>query len=172
MARVHLDLRIDTTHRSDDRMTRYRPILHSLGLRDSDPKRQHFRALRRVLQRLLDGKGDSSCGKMDYGSMHPTRGSISAAEWQAKLPHAYIWVDAMSIPQPALEADEPGMQQDMTELEAALESVPTYVALSWVLLILAPIVEHDDLQDVVCTAGSWRSRARRCVHWWRRWCRR
>ena len=137
--------------------------LRRLGLRDSDPKRQHFSALKRALRRLQDGSHDSAHGSMGYASVHQTCGRVSSAEWQAKLPHAYVWVDAMSMPQPALEADESRVLGCTAELEAALDSLPAYVALSWVLLVLAPVVEHDDLSDVICSVGSWRSRSWRCA---------
>ena len=137
--------------------------LRRLGLRDSDPKRLHFCALKRALQRLLDCPRSIAHSSPNYGSIHPTSARVSAAEWRAKLPHAYVWVDAMSIPQPALEADEICVLGHTAELEAALDSVPVYMALSWVLLVLAPVVEHDDLPGVVCTLGSWRSRSQRCA---------
>ena len=98
-----------------------------------------------------------------FASLHcPTpAAALSAAECQALFKDTYVWVDIMSTPQPAGEADPQCAQQLCSDLEAALNSVLHFIAFSRMVLILAPPIEHNASNNLTCNLGTWRSSG-----WW------
>ena len=54
------------------------------------------------------------------------------------------------------------MQQLVSDLKAAVDSIPSYVERAEKLWVLVPPVAHVDVEDAVCDFNSWRSRG---------WCR-
>jgi len=98
------------------------------------------------------------------------------------LPTAQLWVDYLSIPQPGMEPEKPNMLRSKRtsdhrysakydtnsdqakladQLTQAVNSIPAYVEMSSLLLVLVPAGMHFDRKEP-CGFPSWRSRG---------WCR-
>ena len=64
-----------------------------------DPAGEQMRALQTVLRKLMAGKTPvSSNGMLEAVLNYPM--ITTGAEWAARLPHMYLWLDYFSIPQP------------------------------------------------------------------------
>ena len=122
--------------------------------------------------------------------MFKERGVVSGAEWAKIVPEMYVWVDFMSMAQPGAgkmpwdkkaataEAGDAGEgkgeqksedhRQSEENKEAVeclndgVESLPGYVELSDLILVLVPTMGHQNRAGEVCDFPSWRGRG---------WCR-
>merc|ERR1719331_2222049 len=81
---------------------------------------------------------------------------VTSAEWMTALPHSYVWIDFMSIPQTV--AYDPECSGN---LQLAVDSIPAYVERSSLLLVLVPVCMHVDRHQM-CNFSTWRQRG---------WCR-
>lgn len=129
-----------------------------LGWEEPDAAHEHLHALQHLLRRLLSGDtGDVEAdwlSQLFLGIRGATR--VSSASFKVSLPHMFVWMDYVSMPQ-NLE-DAIGQKEDGMN---AIRSIPAYVERSSIMLVLAPPATHKDL-GVACGYKSWRSRG---------WCR-
>ena len=79
---------------------------------------------------------------------------VTAEEWKKKLSRIWIWFDYLCIPQTSHYEDITHSEKESREkaeckiaLKKAVASLPGYVELSDLMLILAPTCEHKDRKD-------------------------
>merc|ERR1719482_2310711 len=94
------------------------------------------------------------------------------------LPHSYVWMDFISIPQTCDFDQDKDISQDsvsyfrkassdtsegavLRKLQLAVDSIPAYVERSSLLLVLVPVCMHVDRHQM-CNFSTWRQRG---------WCR-
>jgi len=93
-----------------------------LGFGHPDPAGEQFAALKRILQRLMDGsipKVESHWVEQ-VGMKHTE--TVTAAAWKAALPHMFVWFDYWSVPQPGAPQldEEEDEEEDQEEGELAM----------------------------------------------------
>ena len=87
--------------------------------------------------------------------------SLSTAESRRLTLRAFIWIDYISVPQPDVEEDVEQRAVTAEQMKEAILSIPAYIKLSTVFMLVCPPVEHRDTHTL-CNVGSWLSRS---------WCR-
>eukprot|EP00398_MALV-I-01_sp_L67-1_P000714 gene714-649_t len=130
------------------------------GYTHPDPMNLQFQTLKGALQSLLDGLEvypfDSNIG---------VPGMPKKRKCSKQLKNSLIWFDFMSVPQPSTlhrsKENDAVIDHHLHCMHKAIQSIPAYVHRSSLMLILAPVVPHADL-DVDCQLSTWRSRG---------WCR-
>jgi ankyrin repeat protein len=151
---------------------------------EPDPDGVQLRALQDTLTRLMDGKTDvENDWKMQLVSKE--KGLVSGAEWAEMVPEMYVWIDYLSMAQPSAgcmpwedgkvssalggteeeqktEDHRHGSGDAVQCLNDGVESLPGYVELSDLILVLVPPTEHKDRAGEACDFASWRGRG---------WCR-
>ncbi len=152
-----------------------------LSLQHPDPESNQLKCLQRVLSRLADGELDVENDWKQQIILHD-RGLKSKKWWKAKMKTMHVWVDYMCMPQLTSvkkevithtdthqSSEQPsrtcqdhskGDSDDSKLLTLAVQSLPAYVEMCCMMLVLVPTDEH---------------RAGEVVDWcsWRRrgWCR-
>lgn len=140
----------------------------------ADPSGEQLRALQRLLRRLLNGEISSVESHWQQKVVFHQNTVVTAKEWMAALPHMYIWLDFMSIPQlgargtvtdTADMAEASGLtesqQKTAQDLRNAVDSIPAYVERATLLLVLVPVAFHINRREP-CNLCTWRRRG---------WCR-
>ncbi len=146
-----------------------------LSMQHPDPKSNQLKCLQRVLSRLTDGKLDV---ENDWGQqllLHD-RGLKSRKWWKAKMKTMYVWVDYMCMPQLTCVKKEEvvshshqsseqasrtcqdhskGDSDDSKLLALAVQSLPAYVEMCCMMLVLVPTDEHRDRTEEVVDWCSW-----------------
>jgi len=133
-----------------------------LGWTTADPEGAHLRALQKLLRRLISGFGGDIEADYVTQMVYGDSDRVTVAELAAALPHSYLWLDYISMPQNI--DGQVGQNRDGMD---AINSIPAYVEHSTLILVLAPPCFHKDERDpsgqaAVCNTKSWRSRG---------WCR-
>jgi len=64
-----------------------------------DPASEQLHALQLVIKKLMAGKTDVTSNAM-LEAVYQFGMKTEGAEWAARLPHMYLWIDYLSIPQP------------------------------------------------------------------------
>jgi len=119
-----------------------------------DPSGTQLRCLQHSLRRLASKEVPKV--EDDVSTLAQNEGklcTVLAEEWAEVLPHCFFWMDYWSIAQ---RSDQLALQQ------AGIRSIPGYFSRVSLMLVLAPLIVHHDLPDVVCNYSSWRKRG---------WCR-
>jgi len=157
-----------------------------LGYQAVDPDNDHFQALHRMLSRLIAGQVGrvddhwSQCLSLDSNSSssRPRFGDamritwspekvFRAEAWKSMLPQMCIWMDYLSMPQ--LTPSSTDLQR--AQLMHAVQSVPAYVELCSLILVLTPVSRHHDT-GATCNYASWFERGWcRLEIWFARLCR-
>ena len=148
-----------------------------------DPHGHQHKCLQRVLERLLIGETSVENNYMQQLTLK-NRGFRPPKWWKHKLKNMYIWLDFMCMPQPSSVKDESDSESMISHSEAlstdsksniqdsrikhkcetakllsdAVQSLPAYVELSWMMLVLAPTIEHVDRPNEIVHWCSWRNR--------------
>eukprot|EP00966_Prymnesium_polylepis_P235929 5456435-Prymnesium_polylepis.1 len=135
-----------------------------LGWEEPDPRGEKLLVLQRVLQRLMEGKGGDIDANVWSQLSLGEKTKMDGAALAAALPHAFIWMDYLSMPQKVSEKGEVGQDKEGMD---AIRSIPAYVENSTIIMILAPLLTHNNAKNadgspVLCTYKMWRSRG---------WCR-
>jgi len=128
-----------------------------LGYHAVDPNNDHFRALHRLLSRLMNGLVPRVDAHWSQRLIVETNQVVKAEEWKSVLPHMYVWMDYFSMPQwtPSCKV------QQVKNASDAIHSIPAYVELCSLILVLAPVCRHSDT-GATCNFASWFERG---------WCR-
>lgn len=154
-----------------------------LGYLHPDRKSQQLKVLQLVLGRLESGTVDVE-SHWKYRLIHGKSDTLKGKQWQAALPESFYWVDFACVPQPCVggggeaseclsELGERRMSRECTDhrfldcesaslLRLAVDSIPSYIERSTMVIVLAPICQHEDDMSRVSSFASWRSRG---------WCR-
>ena len=126
-----------------------------------DPRLEQFKVLQGALKILAEGNTyvDSDMKLQILGGAI----TISGPEWAALLNAAdtYVWYDFMSCPQPTA-AEATGDVTTGPQLQAAIESIPSYVSRSKYQIVLCPPLPHANRPSTICDLSSWMGRG---------WCR-
>lgn len=130
-----------------------------LGYSEPDPRGEHLDTLKRVLSRLMDGTIRRVELFWLQKLLFRTNKELRTFNWREELPHMYVWMDYISMPQ-VLHTSTP-QKQHMVAAAKAVKSIPAYVERCALLLVLAPVCSHFDT-GAVCNYASWRERG---------WCR-
>mmetsp|Transcript_49973 Transcript_49973/g.142889 ORF Transcript_49973/g.142889 Transcript_49973/m.142889 type:complete len:680 (+) Transcript_49973:72-2111(+) len=143
-----------------------------LGFNDPDPDGIQLQAMQAALSNMIAGKFEAVeadwMSKLTYGD--ETR--VTRAELQASLPHMLLWVDYLAMPQPGAEPAPAGVERNVQDhrsltselavnLGKAVSSIPSYLELTDLVLVLAPPARHANTGKI-CSFKSWRNRG---------WCR-
>jgi hypothetical protein len=150
-----------------------------------DPESYQLKCLQRVLFRLALGELDVENAWKQQLVLHD-RGLKSKKFWKANMKTMYVWVDYMCIPQLTSvikeeevmthsdthqSSEQPsrtcqdhtkGNSDDSKLLMLAVKSLPAYVEMCCMMLVLVPTDEHRDRTEEVVDWCSWRRRG---------WCR-
>lgn len=150
------------------------------GFNHADPAGQQLQTLQSALRRLMAGDMEVNTdgeGKTVYLER------VTGEEWQSALSDgdAFIFYDYMSVPQPSAgpmpmsEFDEEnaghtpetadhrfGSSHVVECLNRAVQSIPSYIERSDVVLVLTPTIPHQDRDNYTLDFSTWRSRG---------WCR-
>ena len=70
-----------------------------LGWTHADPNGEQFYTLRRILQRLMQGKVSKVESHYLQQLVFKQNTVVDAGQWKAALPSMFVWFDFMSIPQ-------------------------------------------------------------------------
>ena len=115
-----------------------------LGWAHADPQGEQFTTLKRVLERLCKGEIPKVESYWMQELLTKKKTSVSAKEWKDALPHMFVWMDFLCIPQPcfhtggSLDATPSSEEasETFTNLTKAVESIPAYLERTSLLLIL------------------------------------
>jgi hypothetical protein len=155
-----------------------------LSMQHPDPESNQLKCLQRVLSRLVDGELDVENDWKQQLILHD-RGLKSKKFWKAKKKTMHVWVDYMCMPQlTSVKKEEvithsdthqlsekpsrtcqdhsKGDSDDSKLLTLAMQSLPAYVEMCCMMLVLVPTDEHRDRTEEVVDWCSWRRRG---------WCR-
>ena len=126
----------------------------------ADPCGEQFATLKRALSRLMRGDIAKVESYWVEQLTNKDKSRVLAEEWRTALPHMYVWMDFISIPQDVaymtLE-DEVGIQTKAK----AIESIPAYIERTTLIVVLAPVCAHQN-RNTACCLATWRRRG---------WCR-
>ena len=89
------------------------------ALNHPDPSNEQLEALQRVLRMLMAGKSEVKSNAF-MNMVYHVDWTMTGADWKAKLPSMYLWIDYVSIPQPGavIEAEAATMSDNLrTELD-------------------------------------------------------
>ena len=142
------------------------------GYAHPDPTRIKTKTLIRTLQRLEAGEIPLVDTYWQDQLLFKDKTKTKAKEWKGLLETGYLWVDWCCMPQPGAEpkpaeGTEPTQQEQekMKQLQndggMAIRSIPAYIELSDMVIIVAPPGTHEDREEDTCFR-SWRKRG---------WCR-
>eukprot|EP00947_MAST-08B_sp_MAST-8B-sp1_P001188 g1188.t1 len=138
------------------------------GFAHPDNSRIKTKTLIRTLQRLEAGEiplvETFWQDQLNYSGKTETK----ASEWKGLLAKAYLWVDWCCMPQPGAEpksaegtepteAEIAKMQKLREDGGKAIRSIPAYIEMSDMVIIVAPPGTHEDREEDTCYR-SWRSR--------------
>jgi len=128
-----------------------------LGAAHPDLNFQQLRVLQRAMDQIIGGQAllkstNASYAYLGHGEY------ISTNEWRSRSNFLFIWYDYFSCPQLVARNTD---QEDIQELQNAVDSIPHYVQASKYFVVLAPCVKHVDTGDLM-SKESWQSRG---------WCR-
>jgi hypothetical protein len=155
-----------------------------LSMQHPDPENYQLKCLQRVLSRLADGELDVENDWKQQLVLHD-RGLKSKQFWKAKMKTMHVWVDYLCMPQLTCvkkeevithsdthqSSEQPsrtcqdhskGDSDDSKLLALAVKSLPAYVEMCCMMLVLVPTDEHRDRKEEVVDWCSWRRRG---------WCR-
>mmetsp|Transcript_8939 Transcript_8939/g.22503 ORF Transcript_8939/g.22503 Transcript_8939/m.22503 type:complete len:751 (-) Transcript_8939:234-2486(-) len=160
-----------------------------LGNNHPDPSGEQCAALRSLLERLMNGSIRHVESHWKEQVILSNNMVVDAETWKDALPHMYIWLDFMSVPQPSAVrrcgqkvqdrsdsdhrlGEASGLQRDSSptaelvvrlthSLQKAVSSIHAYVRCSDLFLVLVPVSRHAD-RELTCNYSTWRSRG---------WCR-
>jgi hypothetical protein len=155
-----------------------------LSMQHPDPESNQLKCLQRVLSRLADGELDVENDLKQQIVLHD-RGLKSTKWWKAKMKTMHVWVDYMCIPQLTSvkkeefithsdthqSSEQPSRtcqdhskndSDDSKLLALAVKSLPAYVEMCCMMLVLVPTDEHRDRTEEIVDWCSWRRRG---------WCR-
>lgn len=129
-----------------------------------DHSNQQFTTLKAALKNLLDGRSAKPSGYIDGQAGIPKK-----TKFDHILKESLVWVDAFGVPQidskhNFKEEDDDGdnKMSAAEQMAAAISSLPTYVSKSDAFFVLAPVVEHGDIENLDCEFATWQNRG---------WCR-
>ena len=150
-----------------------------LSYQHPDPEGMQLRCLQRVLQRLASGEVDVE-NDFKQQIYLQERGRRPKGWWKKKMANMHIWLDFMCMPQLSSVQDEracevqlpssPGNKRSFVQdhshcagdeaeqLLKAVESLPAYIEMSRLMLVLVPTDKHRDRLDEVVDWCSWRRR--------------
>jgi len=128
-----------------------------LSYAEPDPEEEHFKTLQRVLARLLAGEVPRVEENWSQWMVFGNR-IVWAKEWTSSLKDMYIWMDYISMPQLLAASHSP---QHIERASKAVRSIPAYVELCSLMLVLTPVCSHKST-GAVCNLASWLQRG---------WCR-
>ena len=124
-----------------------------------------------TVDRLRNGEIDRVQSNYATRILMKTNKVVKAEEWKKKLQCIWIWFDYLCIPQTSHYQDISKNEKESIEkaeckkaLKKAVESLPGYVELSDLMLILAPTLLHKNRKDpktkepYSTCLRSWRSR--------------
>jgi len=125
------------------------------GATHPDINFDQLRVLQRALDQMMGGQvllksGHQSFVFLGHGEY------ISTREWRSNS--LFIWYDYFSCPQLVARSTA---QEDIQELQGAVDSIPHYVQACRYFVVLAPCIKHADTGDLMSKEG-WQSRG---------WCR-
>jgi hypothetical protein len=155
-----------------------------LSMQHPDPGSNQLKCLQRVLSRLADGELDVENDWKQQIVLHD-RGLKSKKWWKVKMKTMHVWVDYMCMPQlTSVKKEEVVTHTDVHQwsekpsrtcqdhskndsddsklLALAVKSLPAYVEMCCMMLVLVPMDEHRDRKDEIVDWCSWRRRG---------WCR-
>ena len=134
-----------------------------LGFDHADPNGEQLSVLQRILTRLMDGQVQKVETHWAQKLFLKHSNVVRADRWKSALPNMLCWIDYACIPQASGRGGGGDSADSDTSsgLAKAVKSIPAYVANSVFLLVLAPVVTHDDKHEI-CNYSTWRSRG---------WCR-
>ena len=154
-----------------------------------DPSNIQLSTLQSVLRRMMGGFIDKIETNWVQALVFKDSPSISRKQMEAAVPHMFVWIDFMSMPQPTCGISLPApmgppaaqgklaqsvnMLSESAQLKfnspsiedqllAAVESIPAYVEHSSLMISLVPPTTHLDRQGELVSWQSWRRRG---------WCR-
>ena len=133
-----------------------------------DPDGDQRSALHKVLTRLAEGKVKEVRGTVLAEQFLGQKIVVKADGWKRRLPHMFLWLDYMSVPQPTVEKTRPGPDLEVRVAKAeeglslAVASIPSYIEWTTLMLVLVPVLKHRARQETICGYDTWRSRG---------WCR-
>jgi ankyrin repeat protein len=133
------------------------------------------------LERLVNGEAQVENDvkqQMQFGD----RGLKTKSWWKKRMKNMHIWLDFMCMPQPSapsctlkgaddvkmlsntkgVQDDSHGASEVAKLLHQAVESLPAYVELCWLMMVLVPPGTHVDRPGELVDYCSWRLRG---------WCR-
>ena len=113
--------------------------------------------MQRLFLRMMAGNVKETEPDFESQAYLPNTKKVTAREWAALVPAAYIWMDYFSVPQIGEY-----LQGDTSDLTKAVNSIPSYIERSSHFFACVPAVKHNDRKGVICDLGSWLSRG---------WCR-
>eukprot|EP00947_MAST-08B_sp_MAST-8B-sp1_P002714 g2714.t1 len=136
-----------------------------------DADRVKTEVLIRALDRLEQGEIPLVDALWRDQLQYKDRTKTKGREWKKILSKAYIWFDWCCMPQPGAEEDNSGggsffakNKQDSEKLQKlredggkAIRSIPAYIELSDMVIVVAPPGYHTDRKEDTCYR-SWRSR--------------
>mmetsp|Transcript_11391 Transcript_11391/g.30561 ORF Transcript_11391/g.30561 Transcript_11391/m.30561 type:complete len:741 (+) Transcript_11391:87-2309(+) len=143
-----------------------------VGFNHPDPAGEQLACLQAMLRRLASGAVDVQ-SDWQLQLLHSFLEVVKGEHWKAVLPHCYFWLDFAGVPQVCCEqqddvtavatADHRFSATDIVQqLIKAVNSIPAYVSRCALVVVLTPVVWHQDIPDRICNFASWRSRG---------WCR-
>lgn len=94
-----------------------------------DHSTAQLRTVQRMLARMLQGTLPETAPSFTDRIRFASKVKVSSREWEALVPHAFVWLDFISVPQvntsyTELSADETGRVSDLMK---AVNSIPAYV---------------------------------------------
>lgn len=117
---------------AQNKLVRWHPAMHTVffvshqwtAFREPDPTGTQLRCFQKTLLRMLTG--DLPPTRPTFADSHllPPGVSIEAKEWQARIPHAYIWMDYLSFPQLGCCASADEARAAEVDLVKAIRSIP------------------------------------------------
>lgn len=125
------------------------------GFTHPDGNFEQLRVLQRAFDYLMGGQILLKSSHMSYAFLGHGE-YISTRDWHSNS--LFIWYDYFSCPQLVARSDG---QEDVAELQSAVDSIGRYVQESKYFLVLCPCVAHAETGQLLCRE-SWKSRG---------WCR-
>ena len=131
------------------------------GFNHPDKDRVKTETLIRVLDRLEKGEIPSVDMHWQDQLFFKDKTKTKKREWRKILSKAYLWFDWCCMPQPAAEKKDEISQEQMEKLREdggnAIRSIPAYIELSDMVVVVAPSGYHADRREDTCVR-SWRMR--------------
>ncbi|CAE8622208.1 unnamed protein product [Polarella glacialis] len=137
-----------------------------LGNNHPDPQQEQLNCLQRLFRRILSDKIRDVKSHWFHQLKFGEGVKVSAATFRKALPHMFVWIDYLSIPQPSYlheqEAEETQCADEAAKIFSdAVHSIHCYIERCTLLVVLVPNAMHIDTQHG-CNFSTYRRRG---------WCR-